>query len=96
MGLDHIKIGFYQFQCFLLIVVIVISILLKTTNLDHKVSINEKRSLLIAYNAYTKPKGDPSKSLSIVLRSFSSANLSTLVGDLYRYNQSRYIKDWVI
>ena len=30
-GLDHTKFGFYQFQSFLFIVVIVISILLKTT-----------------------------------------------------------------
>ena len=30
-GLDHTKLGFYQFQSFLFVVVIVISILLKTT-----------------------------------------------------------------
>ena len=30
-GLDHTKFGFYHFQSFLFIVVIVISILLKTT-----------------------------------------------------------------
>ena len=42
-GLDHTKFSFYQFQSFLFIVVIVISILLKTTFLQ----ISFHRQLLV-------------------------------------------------
>ena len=40
-GLDHTKFGFYQFQSFLFIVVIAISILLKTTYFQ-KISIHSQ------------------------------------------------------
>ena len=48
-GLDHPKFGFYQFQIFLFIVVIVISILLKTTFLQ--ISIHSQLLVKILYRS---------------------------------------------